>query len=111
MSSDKLTQAEKKIVEQAKKDREQAKKEANIFWKEKYPMMSQEDKINLWLAEIHKGMRTQGEEFADKYSYFSKDDYVWCKEVEPDFDTIFNEVVKKLGFEFNWSEYYSRIKE
>lgn len=80
------------------------------FWEEKYPKMSIEEKKKYWLASTHKGMRTQGEAFADEYSEFSKGWYDFAKEHEPNFDEIFDYVTKNLGFEFDWKEYYKRIK-
>jgi len=83
----------------------------NKFWYEEYPKMSLEEKKKYWLAETHKGMRTQGEAFGDEYSEFSKKWYDFAKEHEPNFDDIFDYVTKNLGFEFDWEEYNKRIKK
>ncbi|WP_346986178.1 hypothetical protein [Chryseobacterium sp. POE27] len=81
------------------------------FWEETYPKMSLEEKKKYWLASTHKGMRTQGEAFADEYSEFSKEWYDFAKEHEPQFDEIFDYVTKNLGFEFDWKEFNKRIKK
>ncbi|WP_294296551.1 hypothetical protein [uncultured Chryseobacterium sp.] len=80
------------------------------FWEIEYPRMSREEKKKYWLASTHRGMRSQGEAFADPYSEFSKEWYDFAKQQEPDFDKIFDYVVQNLGFEFDWREYNTRIK-
>lgn len=81
------------------------------FWSEVYPKMSIAEKKEYWLGSTHKGMRTQGESFADPYSEFSKKWYDFAKSHEPKFDEIFSYVAKNLGFEFDWNEYNKRIKQ
>ena len=54
-------------------------------------------------------MRIQGEATGDEYSEFNYDWYIGVKTREPDFDSIFREVVPLLGFEFDWQEYEKRI--
>lgn len=92
-----------KFVEEAEISRKK-------FWEIEYPKMNREEKKKYWLAGIHKGMRMQDEAFADPYSEFSKEWYDFAKQNEPVFDSIFNDVVQNLGFEFDWKEYNRRIK-
>ena len=80
------------------------------FWSEEYPNKSKEERVMYWLASTHKGMRMQGEIGQSEYSEFSSKWYKRVKSVEPDFDEIFKEVVAKIGFDFDWEEYYERIK-
>lgn len=86
-------------------------KEFNKYWSEEYPKLNLEEKKKYWLASTHKGMRTQGEAFADEYSEFSKKWYDFAKEHEPKFDEIFEYVANNLGFKFNWDEYKKRIEK
>ena len=51
------------------------------------------------------------EALADEYSEFSKKWLEHAKSVESDFETIFKYVTENLGFEFDWQEYYKRIKQ
>ncbi|MDP9958660.1 hypothetical protein [Chryseobacterium lathyri] len=81
------------------------------FWSKEYPQMNLEERKKYWLASTHKGMRTQGEALADEYSEFSKKWYDFAIANEPDFDEIFKYVASNLGFEFDWEEYYKRIKK
>lgn len=81
------------------------------FWREEYPKMNLDEKKKFWLASTLKGMRTQGEAFADEYSEFSKGWYDFAKENEPDFDHIFKDVADNLGFKFDWNEYSKRIQK
>lgn len=89
---------------------DEAESSGKIFWEETYPKMSFEEKKRYWLASTHKGMRTQGEAFADPYSEFSKEWYDFAKEHETNFDEIFKYVTENLGFDFDWKEYNKRIK-
>lgn len=91
------------------KEMEKFELEMNRFWKKEYPKMTHKDKVAYWLASTHKGMRTQGEALGDEYSEFSKEWYETNKQIEPDFDSIFKEAMKNIGFDFNWSEYNKRI--
>jgi len=81
------------------------------FWSKKYPRYSLSKKKQYWLEGTHRGMRSQGEAFADEYSQFSKKWYDHAKKVEPRFDEIFQYVANNLGFEFDWKEYDKRIKK
>lgn len=90
---------------------EEFDKEYEEFWEIEYPSLNLKEKKKYWLAGTHKGMRTQGEALADEYSHFSKEWYEGALEVEPKFDEIFTYVTENLGFEFDWKEYYKRIKE
>ncbi|GGG07800.1 hypothetical protein GCM10011344_05430 [Dokdonia pacifica] len=83
------------------------------FWSEEYPQLSFEEKVRYWEESTYRGMRTQGEAFADEYSGFSKKWYDSAKENEPDFDRIFKEAIDRFtaGFEFDWKEYEKRIQE
>ncbi|WP_299332895.1 hypothetical protein [uncultured Psychroserpens sp.] len=83
----------------------------NKFWLEEYTKLNRQEKVKYWLATTHKGMRTQGESFADEYSEFSKKWYDHANVVEPDFDSIFKEAMNDIGFEFDWEEYNKRIQE
>jgi len=82
----------------------------NKFWSQEYPKLSREEKKKYWLASTHRGMRSQGEALGDEYTEFSKNWYDFAKKNEPDFDEIFKDVVKNLGFDFDWGKYYERIK-
>ena len=93
----------------AKAFAERFKREQEIFWTQTYPAMTREEKIQFWLTNTYASMRWQGESVADKYTAFSKDWYDAAKEDEPDFDAIFAEAVKGLGFKFDWAEYNRRI--
>lgn len=101
---------EKRIIEENKKLIEESKKKAESFWLEEYPHFTIDEKIKYWLANIHRGMRTQGEATGDEYSEFSAAWYQHVKAKEPDFDLIFEKVVPLLGFDFDWKEYQKRIK-
>ena len=83
----------------------------NNFWNAEYPKMNLEEKKRWWLASTHKSMRIQGESFADEYAAFSKEWYNHAQSVESSFEEIFKYVTENLGFEFDWKEYYRRIKE
>jgi hypothetical protein len=90
---------------------EENEKKFNEFWSQEYPKLSLEEKKKYWLASTHRGMRSQGEALGDEYTEFSKKWYDFAKENEPDFDEIFKDVVKNLGFDFDWGKYYERIKK
>lgn len=104
-----LSEEEKRILQKHKDLEKEGEKNEKIFWKDQYPNFSVDDKIKYWLANIHHGMRIQGEGTSDPYSEFSKEWYEDVKKKESDFDSIFEKVVPKLGFEFDWQEYYKRI--
>lgn len=111
MNSKNLSEEEKKILAKHKAIFNEAQIKSNIFWEENYPKKNIEEKIDFWLSEIHRGMRCQGESINDEYSEFSYNWYVWVKSKEPKLDEIFNEVVRKLGFDFDWDKYYERIQK
>lgn len=105
------SEEEKLKIDSFKKESEEWNEKAKKFWEETYPKMSLDEKKKYWLASTHKGMRTQGEAFADPYSEFSKEWYDFAKQHEPNFDEIFDYVTKNLGFEFDWQEFKKRIKQ
>lgn len=85
-----------------------------IFWSEKYPSLSIEEKKKIWEEDIYRSIRTQGEALGDEYTAFSKKWYDSAKEREPQFDEFFKEIVENLekGYfykKFNWDEYRNRI--
>jgi len=104
-----LTDEEKNLLKKIKEEEKEYEEETRLFWENEYPLYSQEQKINYWLASVHHGMRIQGEATADEYSEFSSGWYDWVKSVEPKFDKIFKSLVPLLGFEFDWDEYWKRI--
>jgi|GEM_PF-3341083 len=81
------------------------------FWQEEYPKMNFDEKVGHWLPMIHRGMRTQGEALGDPYSEFSKESYEKWKQLEPDFDRIFDAVAPLLGSDFDRNEYEQRIRK
>ncbi len=110
MENFELNEEEKRIIEKHQILREEAKQEKILFWQNEYKQYSREQKKRYWLPYVHHGMRIQGEATGDEYSEFS---YNWYKDVkskEPDFDSLFLEVVPLLGFEFDWAEYQKRIR-
>ena len=109
MSNYDLSAEEKSILQKHKKLAEQAKELENLFWIEEYPKYSIERRINYWVANIHYGMRIQGEATADPYSEFSIEWYTDVKLKESDFDVVFEKVVPKLGVNFDWIVYNKRI--
>ena len=97
---------EKDFLEFVKEIQEQER----IFWEEEYPSYDLSQKKSYWLANIHRGMRTQGEAIGDEYSLFSKKSYEIWKETEPDFDQIFAEISGGIPH-FDWQEYQRRIQQ
>jgi hypothetical protein len=67
------------------------------FWAEIYPKMSLEDKIIYWRKDVFNAMQFQEESERDPYSAFSKDWMDYHRSVEPDFDKILPEIVKRLS--------------
>ena len=100
---------EKNILQKHNQLAQQAKEKEELFWANEYNNYSYEQKVQYWLANIHHGMRVQGEATGDDYSEFSLEWYKNVKSKEPDFDLIFKKVVSSLGFDFNWKEYEKRI--
>jgi len=112
MSSDyQLNDEEKNILQRHKQLAEMERQKGDFFWRDEYVNYSIEKKVQYWLANIHHGMRQQGEAIGDNYTEFSKEWYLLVKEREPDFDFILKDVVLKLGFDFDWKEYHKRISE
>lgn len=87
----------------------QAEAEALHFWQEEYPRYSRERKQTYWLAQIHRGMRTQGEAVGDPYTEFSPEWYADALAREPDFESIRQEIMPRMGFEFDESRFRSMI--
>lgn len=110
MSDYELSDEEKKNLQKHRELVEIAKEKERLFWIDEYSNYSIENKVQYWLANIHHGMRMQGEATADPYSEFSAEWYDFVKSKESDFDFIFSEVVPRLGINFNWDEYNKRIK-
>ena len=109
MNQSELSDEEKKMRDEHIALFERMRIAEEHFWRFEYPNKTFSEKVQHWLESVYKGMRAQGEATADEYSEFSYKWYQWVKEKEPNFDEIFKEAVKKLGYEFNWDEYYSRI--
>ncbi len=106
-----LSDEEKAIVQKHRKLKEEGKEEERLFWEIEYPKYSFERKVMYWLADIHRGMRCQGEATADEYSKFSPVWYEYVKSKDNNFDSVFAEVVPKLGMDFDWQEYHKRIRK
>ncbi|MDG2431391.1 hypothetical protein [Flavobacterium sp.] len=111
MSNYELSDEEKKILQKHRELAEKAKEKERLFWIDEYPNYSIEDKTKYWVANIHHGMRMQGEATADQYSEFSVEWYQYVTSREKEFDFIFTMVVPRLGIDFNWDEYYKRIEK
>lgn len=105
-----LSEEEKKILAKHRAIFNENQIKSDVFWEQEYPHKTIEEKIDFWLSEVHRGMRYQGESINDEYSEFSCNWHVWVKSKEPNFDEIFIVITKKLGFEFDWQEYYKRIQ-
>lgn len=73
----------------------EARKE--IFWKEEYPKMDFENKIIYWRKDVFNAMQFQEEQARDPYTAFSKDWMDYHRSIEPDFDKILEEIVKRLS--------------
>jgi hypothetical protein len=67
------------------------------FWSEEYPQMSLENKIIYWRKDVFNAMQFQEENERDPYSAFSKDWMDYHRSVEPEFDKILPEIVKRLS--------------
>ncbi len=109
MGNYELSDEEKEILRKMKEEENIGAEKEHLFWYSEYPNYSIDSKVKYWVANIHHGMRQQGDVMGDMYTEFSKKWYLDVKEKEPDFDSIFKEVVSKLDFDFNWDEYYRRI--
>jgi hypothetical protein len=109
MNQNELSDKEKKIRDKHIALFERMRIVEERFWQFEYPNKTFSEKVQHWLEAVHRGMRSQGEAINDEYSEFSFKWYQWVKEKEPEFDNIFKEVVKRLGFDFNWDEYNKRI--
>jgi hypothetical protein len=110
MNQNELSDEVKKIRDANNAIFERMRIDEEHFWQFEYPHKTFYEKVQYWLASIHKGMRSQGEAINDEYSEFSLKWYQWAKEKEPAFDEIFKEVTKRLGFDFDWDEYRRRIE-
>lgn len=88
----------------------ESESENKIFWSNKYPKYSFQEKVEYWLSDIHNGMRTNGDLYGEPYKEFSKKTYDEWKSKEPKIDEILEEVIPKLGFSFKKDEYLKRIK-
>lgn len=73
---------------------EKIPEERRIFWEETYRTLSLDERRNVWSRKVHSGMRRQPEETPDPYDAFSKKWHDFAKSVAPDFDTIFEYVIK-----------------
>ena len=111
MSNYELNNEEKQILKKHNELQKIQEEKEQLFWTDVYPTYSIENRVNYWLGNIHHGMRMQGEVTNDPYSEFSKEWYDYVKSIENNFDFIFKEVVPKLGFNFNWTEYQKRIEK
>ena len=83
-----------------------------IFWEETYKTLSLEERRKVWCKDVSFGMRRQPEETQDEYDSFSKSWYEFATSVEPNFDEIFEYVIKNMSIyknSFNWEEYSLRI--
>ena len=92
-----LNDEEERILQKHKKLEQESKSKDESFWADEYSKYSIEDKIDYWLANIHHGMRIQGESNGDPYCEFSE---VWYKNVksrEPNFDWIFGKVIQQIS--------------
>lgn len=96
-------------VKQSRERYREFKANARMYWEEDYPKLSFDDCVKRWLADVHRGMRTQGEVLNDEYSNFSPRWYEEAKKLEPEIDRIMEAVAPRLGFDFDWPEYRSRI--
>lgn len=86
-----------------------------LFWEEKYPAFSFEDKARYWSGTLLRQMRWQGESGLDQFYFYTPEWYESVKEIEPDFDKIMDEVFDKYwkGYwhddSWNKYKYYQRI--
>ncbi len=61
MNEFELSQNEKEILERHEKFRLASLEKERLFWAEEYPNLSNDEKVKFWLADIYRGMRSQGE--------------------------------------------------
>ncbi len=109
MSEYKFSEEEKELQQKLRRLYEESKQKDDKFWKDEYPTITREEKVKVWVAIIHTGMRSQGDVTGDEYTQFTPAWYQSAKSTEPGFDDIFKDVVKRLGREFRWDEYKKRI--
>ena len=87
----------------------ESEKSIKVFKEKEYPNYSFEQKVKYWLSTIHSGMRFHGESTGDPYNEFSKTTYENCLNLEPEFDSVFEQVISKLD-SFDIDEYKKRIQ-
>jgi hypothetical protein len=82
-----------------------------VFWHQKYPLLTRDEKIRHWSGTLHRQMRWNEESGYDPYSIFSSEKLVEILKIEKDFieflDVILNDhwtgqwndakIKKKLG--------------
>lgn len=79
------------------------------FWSDVYPKMSLEDKIIYWRKDVFNAMQFREEQGEDPYLAFNQDWLEYHRSVEPEFDKILPEIVKKLSL--NDSKVKAAIKK
>ena len=82
--------------------------EEELFWNQKYPQLSQLEKIKHWSATLHKQMRSNAESGYDPYAIYSPQRLSEIKQVEKDF-TEFLEVIFETFWKGQWD--HSEIKK
>jgi hypothetical protein len=73
-----------------------------------YPKMTWDEKINFWVSDIHRMMRSSGESMGDEYRGFKLRSYQEWKKVEPRIDEILAILKDRLEY-FDEQEMWSRI--
>jgi hypothetical protein len=83
----------------------------DIFWNQKYPLLTKEEKIRHWSGTLHRQMRWNAESGYDPYAIYSPEKLIEITKVENNFieflEIIFNnhwkgqwddiEIKKRLG--------------
>lgn len=92
---------EQDILEQMKAWEKAHEARQKQFWEEAYPKMSFEDKIIYWRKDVFNAMQFQEENGNDPYLAFSQDWLEYHRAIEPDFDRILPEIVKRLSLDNN----------
>lgn len=103
-----LSDKEKELVKKAKNRFVEINNSVKDFRENEYPNYSFEQKVEYWTSTIHSGMRFHGESTGDPYNEFSKATYENWLSFEPNFDSVFEQVIHKLD-DFDISEYKRRI--
>jgi len=86
------------------------KESEKIFWDIEYPKKSVDEKVTFWTGNIHRQMRWNGESGFDEMAIFSRKNYESWKNLEPNFDVLLPEIIKKLGSWVSSEEVYRKIK-